>query len=71
MMDLEMQCKKHQIRARNAEKAGGNVVQKCTTLVPKIAGMASCGAFLHHICHFSRKSSECSAKMHHLASMPV
>jgi hypothetical protein len=54
-----------------AGKAGEDVVQKCTTLAPKIAGMASCGAYLHRIRHFSRKSSECSAKMHHLASMPV
>jgi hypothetical protein len=28
---------------------GGDVVQKCTTLVSKNAGMASCGAYLHHI----------------------
>jgi hypothetical protein len=28
---------------------GGDVVQKCTTLVPKNAGMTPCGANLHHI----------------------
>jgi hypothetical protein len=28
---------------------GGDVVQKCTTLVPKNTGMVSFGAYLHHI----------------------
>jgi hypothetical protein len=52
-------------------KTGGDVVQKCTTLVPKIAES------LHvvHICttfgEILGNRYKCSAKMHHLASMPV
>jgi hypothetical protein len=52
-------------------RKGEDVVQKCTTLVPKTARM------LHvvHICttfaEILGNRDKCSAKMHHLASMPV
>jgi hypothetical protein len=35
---------------------GGDVVQKCTALIPKNAEMASCGANLHHIRRNHRQS---------------